>query len=137
LIRLQPGQIINLVELNKDIDAIKGLYGSRGYMATRIVATPETNDADSTAKYVVQFHEGDIYKMGDLDIRGLDSHNTERIAAAWKLRPGDTYDGQYPKKFTQEAMNLLSGDDWNVAVHETVEDKDKTVDVSLHFERKP
>jgi hypothetical protein len=75
--------------------------------------------------------------MGDLDIRGLDSHNTERIAAAWKLRPGDTYDAQYPKNFTQEAMNLLSGEDWNIVVHETVEDKDKTVDVSLHFERRP
>ena len=137
LIHLQPGQIIDAVQLNKDMEAIKGLYGSRGYMATRIVATPETNDADSTAKYVLQFQEGDIYKMGDLDIRGLDSHYTERIAAAWKLRPGDTYDGQYPKKFTQDAMSLLPGDDWNIVVHETVEDKDKTVDVSLHFERKP
>ena len=137
LMQLQPGQLANAVQLNKDIEAIKGLYGSRGYMATRIVATPETNDADSTAKYVLQFQEGDIYKMGDLDIRGLDSYHTERIAAAWKLRPGDTYDGQYPKKFTPEAMNLLSGDDWNIVVHETVEDKDKTVDVSLHFERKP
>ena len=137
LIHLQPGQIINAVQLNKDMEALKGLYGSRGYMATRIVATPETNDADSTAKYMLQFQEGDIYKMGDLDIRGLDSHNTERISAAWKLRPGDTYDGQYPNKFAQDAMSLLSGDDWNIVVHETVEDKDKTVDVSLHFERKP
>jgi outer membrane protein assembly factor BamA len=135
-IRLRPGQLANAVQLNKDIETLRRLYGSRGYMATRIVATPETNDADSTAKYVLQFQEGGIYKMGDLDIRGLDSRTTERMVTAWKLMQGDTYDAEYPKKFTEEALGLLSGDDWNIVVHETVEEKDKTVDVSLHFEHK-
>jgi outer membrane protein assembly factor BamA len=136
LIHLKSGEVANSVELNKDIETLKGLYGSRGYMATRVVATPETSDADSTVKYVLQLQEGDIYKMGDLDIRGLDSRATERMAAVWKLRPGDTYDSRYPKKFTEDATSLLPGDDWNIVVHETVEDKDKTVDVSLHFEHK-
>ncbi len=136
LIRLQPGQPVNAVQLNKDIDAIKQLYGSHGYMATRIEAAPEMNDSDSTAKYVLRIQEGDIYKMGDLDIRGLDSRTTDRMAAAWKIRAGDPYDGQYAKQFTESAVNLLAGEDWNIVVHESVEEKDKTVDVSLHFERK-
>jgi hypothetical protein len=32
--------------------------------------------------------------------------------------------------------SLLPGEDWNIAVHESIEEKDKVVDVSLHFERK-
>ena len=94
------------------------------------------NDADPTVKYLFQFQEGDIYKMGDLEVRGLDSKATERMALAWKLREGDTYDAQYPKKFIETAFSLLPGEDWNIAVHESVEEKDKVVDVSLHFERK-
>jgi outer membrane protein assembly factor BamA len=136
LIRLQPGQPADAVKLDSDLEGIKRLYGSRGYMAARIVATPEMNDADSTVRYVVQVQEGDIYKMGDLEVRGLDSVITQRMVAAWKLREGDTYDAQYPKKFTESALTLLPGEDWNIVVHESVEDKDKTVDVSLHFERK-
>jgi outer membrane protein insertion porin family len=137
LTHLQPGEFVNAVQLNKDIDGIKRLYGSRGYMATRIEATPELNDAESTAKYALQIQEGDIYKMGDLDIRGLDSRATERMAAAWKLRGGDTYNSQYPKDFTRSAISLLPGEDeWDIVVHETVEEKDKTVDISLHFEHK-
>ena len=136
LIHLQPGQPVNAVQLNKDIDAIKQLYGSHGYMATQILATPEMNDTDFTAKYALRIQEGDIYKMGDLDIRGLDSRTTERMAAAWKIRAGDPYDGQYAKQFTESAVNLLAGEDWNIVVHESIEEKDKTVDVSLHFERK-
>jgi outer membrane protein assembly factor BamA len=136
MIQLQPGQPANAVKLDKDLEAIKQLYGSRGYMTTRITPTPEMNDSDATVRYLFQFQEGDIYKMGDLEVRGLDSRTTERMALAWKLREGDTYDAQYPKKFVATAYSLLSGDDWNIAVHESIEDKDKTVDVSLHFERK-
>ena len=136
LIHLQPGQPANAVKLNKDIEAIKQLYGSRGYMAARIITIPEMNDADSTVRYMFQFQEGSIYKMGDLEVRGLDSVITQRVVAAWKLREGDTYDAQYPKKFMESANGLLPGEDWNITVHESVEDKDKVVDVSLHFEHK-
>jgi outer membrane protein assembly factor BamA len=136
MIQLQPGQPANAVKLDKDVEAIKQLYGSRGYMAARVVTTPEMNDIDATVKYLLQFQEGDVYKMGDLEVRGLDSKTTERMAVAWKLREGDTYDAQYPKKFVEAAFSLLPGEDWNIAVHESIEEKDKVVDVSLHFERK-
>ena len=137
LIHLQPGQPANAVEVASDVEAMKKLYGTRGYMAAHIQATPEMNDADSTVKYVFQFDEGGIYKMGDLEIRGLDSKATERMGAAWKLHGGDTYDSGYPQRFVDAAPGLLGGgDQWEIVVHESVEDKDKTVDVSLHFEVK-
>jgi outer membrane protein assembly factor BamA len=136
LIRLQPGQPANAVKLEKDLEEIKRLYGSRGYMAARIASTPELNETDTTAKYLFQVQEGDVYKMGDLEVRGLDSKTTERMATAWKLREGDTYDAQYPNKFLETAFSMLPGDEWNLTVHESVEEKEKVVDVSLHFERK-
>ena len=135
-IHLETGQPANAVRLDKDIEAIKQLYGSRGYMAARIVTTPEMNDADATVKYAFQLQEGSVYKMGDLEIRGLDSVITQRMVAAWKLREGDTYDAQYPKRFMASATGLLPGEDWTIAIHESVEDKEKVVDVSLHFEHK-
>jgi hypothetical protein len=61
---------------------------------------------------------------------------TQRMVSAWKLREGDTYDAQYPKRFMASATGLLPGEDWTIAIHESVEDKEKVVDVSLHFEHK-
>ena len=94
------------------------------------------NDTDPLSKYVFQIQEGDIYKMGDLEVRGLDSKTTERMATAWKLREGDTYDAQYPNQFLESAFSMLPARTWNITVHESVEEKEKMVDVSLHFERK-
>jgi outer membrane protein assembly factor BamA len=136
MIHLPPGQPVNAVKLNQDLAEIKQLYGSRGYMASRITATPETNDTDATVKYLLQFQEGDVYKMGELEIRGLDSVITQRVAAAWKLREGDTYDAQYAKKFIASAPSLPPGEDWSITIHESIEEKDKVVDVSLHFKRR-
>ena len=92
LIHLQPGEPANAVQADQDVEDLKKLYGTRGYMGVQIHPTPETNDADSTVKYVFKFQEGSIYKMGDLEVRGLDSKATERIVAAWRLLPGQTYD---------------------------------------------
>jgi outer membrane protein assembly factor BamA len=86
---------------------------------------------------VLLIREGDVYTMGDLEIRGLDSHTTARLEDDWKLRGGDTYDSSYPKKFLEQVnkeISLLG--DWNTSVRESVNAEEKTVDVSLRFDPK-
>lgn len=134
LIHLQPGQTADALQTDEDVDALKKLYGTRGYMGIRIHPAPEVNDADSAVKYVFQFEEGSIYKMGDLEVRGLDSKATERIGADWRLLPGQTYDSGYPRQFLNSIADRFPADQWKITVHETPDDQDKTVDVSLHFE---
>jgi outer membrane protein assembly factor BamA len=135
LIHMQPNQPVNAVQLDTDIDAMKKLYGTRGYMAASIQPDPEINDADSTVKYVLRMQEGDVYSMGDVEIRGLDSRMTARLQDDWKLRAGDPYDSSYPKNFLDQAdkeISLLT--DWNASVRESLNPEEKTVDVTLRFD---
>jgi outer membrane protein insertion porin family len=134
LIHLQPGQTANAVQIDQDVDALKKLYGTRGYMGVQIQPALETNDADSTVKYVFEFKEGSIYKMGDLEVRGLDSKATERIGTDWKLLPGQTYNSDYPAQFLASIAGTFPADQWKITLHETPEDQDKVVDVSLRFD---
>ncbi len=134
LIHLQPGQIVNAVQTDQDVEALKKLYGARGYMGVQVHPTPEMNAADSTVKYLFQFEEGSIYKMGDLEVRGLDSKAAERTLAAWRLLPGQTYDSGYPRLFLDSIIRQFPADQWKITVHETPEDHDKVVDVSLRFD---
>jgi outer membrane protein assembly factor BamA len=122
------------VQADQDVEALKKLYGTRGYMGVQIHPAAEMNDADSTAKYVFQFQEGSLYKMGDLEIRGLDSKATERMVAAWRLLPGQTYDSGYAKLFLDSIIALYPAEQWKLTVRETAEDQDKIVDVSLRFD---
>jgi outer membrane protein assembly factor BamA len=134
MIHAQLNQPANAVQLESDIEAMKKLYGTRGYMAASIRADREMDDATSTVKYVLQIHEGDLYAMGDLEIRGLDSLSTARLQGAWKLQGGDPYDASYAQRFVDQADKVipLTGD-WDASVHDSLNQADKTVDVTLRF----
>ena len=137
LIHQPIGKPANAVQLDADVEAIKKLYGSRGYMEASVKAPPEIDDAQATVKYQLEIHEGDVYKMGDLDIQGLDSRTTPRLVEEWKLTGNDPYDSAYLKQFVQQALKEVEQTgDWKVAIHETINQKDKTVDVTLRFDPK-
>jgi len=138
LIHAPLDQPANAVQLDSDIETMKKLYGTRGYMAARIQPDPEIDDANSTVKYLLKIDEGDVYSMGDLEIRGLDSRTTARLQDEWKLRGGDPYDSGYPKKFLEQADKELSLlDDWKPSVRESLDPDEKTVDVTVRFDPKP
>jgi outer membrane protein assembly factor BamA len=136
IIHQQLGQPANAVQLENDLAAIKKLYGTRGYMAASTQALAETDDAQSTVKYLLQIQEGGVFQMGDLDIRGVDKRAMGRLFTDWKLLAGDTYDSSYPPRFLKEAASDFLGE-WNITINESLNDKDKTVDVTLRFESKP
>jgi outer membrane protein assembly factor BamA len=137
LMHAQLNQLANAVQLDSDIEAMKKLYGTRGYMAVNIQSLPEMDDANSTVRYVLRVREGEVYSMGDLEIRGLDSHTTARLEDGWTLRGGDPYDSSYPKRFlAQEDKEIGILADWNVSVRESLNRDDKTVDVTLRFDPK-
>lgn len=135
LLRLTAGQIADSVKLDQDIQAIRELYGTKGYMGLKVNPVPEFDDTLGAVKFLLEFNEGDVYKMGDLDIRGLDSRTTDRLKEAWKIRGGDPYDSSYPKEFVKEAMKELSlMGNWVSHYRQSVNEKDKTVDVSIRFD---
>ncbi len=137
LIHLKPGEPADAVQLQDDFLAIKKLYGTKGYMAAELQPTPQFDEAQSTVNYLIEVREGDVFKMGELTIEGLDKQTTARLEDDWKLRGGDPYDSSYPHRFlTENTVELKGMGGWNETIHETLDDKDKIVDVSIRYDPK-
>jgi outer membrane protein assembly factor BamA len=138
LIHLQSGQPANAVQLQDDILAIKKLYGTKGYMEVAIDPVPQMDDTRSTVKYQIEIREGGVFKMGELIIEGLDTQTTARLVEDWRLRGGDPYDSSYPSRFLEDTAQDLKGmGGWNTTIHESVDNKDKVVDITLRYDPKP
>ncbi len=136
LLHLTPGQPADAVRLAHDLDNISKLYRSRGYMVVQIQPDAQFDDAKSTVHYDLNVVEGGLYKMGELEVNGLDTQSKARMVAAWALREGEPYNAEYPKKFLDDTRQLLPrGVPWAVSVHETPDEKDKTVDVEIRFKQ--
>jgi outer membrane protein insertion porin family len=136
LLHLPTGQPADAVRLLSDIENVGKLYRSRGYMMVQIKQNAQFDDDKSTVHYDLNVVEGDLYKMGELEILGLDTQATARMRAAWTLREGQPYNADYPKRFLADTGQLLPrGVHWEITTHATPDAKDKTVDVEIHFKQ--
>jgi len=107
---VKAGETANAIQLEKDLEAVKQLYGTRGYVAASVSVEEKPDDSRPTVQYLVRISEGDVYRMGDLKIHGLDSNATARLENDWTLRPGDVYDSSYPGRFVEQAYKEIG--DW-------------------------
>jgi len=136
LIHLPLGQPVDAVRLLRDLENVGKLYRSRGYMTVQIKPDARLDDEKSTVHYDLNIVEGDLYKMGELEIVGLDTQAKARMQAAWHLREGQPYNADYPKKFVDDTGQLLPrAVRWAVSIHESLDAKDKTVDVEIRFKQ--
>ncbi len=137
LLHVKLGQPADTVRLEDDLRTVQELYASRGHVTASIKANAEFDDAAGTVAYQLVVDEGPVYRMGELEFRGIDNNLTARLRAAWKLRPGDVYDASYLKQFLPQARKLLPANlDWEVSPHVTALSRDKTVDVDLQYTAK-
>lgn len=132
---IHAGDVANAVELNKGLEAVHQILGTRGYMDAVVKGELKTDDVRSLATYLISIVEGDVYKMGELEIRGLGLETTTRLRNQWTLQSGDPYDASYVGRFVQQAYQLVGN--WQARVHESIDPRDKTVDVTLRFEPAP
>jgi len=136
LLHLPPGQPADAVRLVRDLENVSKHYRSRGYMMVQIKPDAQFDDDKSTVHYDLNIVEGDLYKMGELEIAGLDTQAKARMLAAWTLREGQPYNADYPSKFLDDTRQLVPrGVQWAVSIHETPDAKDKTVDVEIRFKQ--
>jgi outer membrane protein assembly factor BamA len=137
LLHARTGQTANTIQLGNDLREVKLLYGSRGYILAAIKVNAEFDDVVGGVTYHLAVQEGALYRMGELQFRGLDNNLTARLRAAWKIRPGEVYDATYLKQFLPQARKLLPPTlDWEVDPHVTAIARDKTVDVDLQYTAK-
>jgi outer membrane protein assembly factor BamA len=122
------------VRLKDDEQKLNRLYRSRGYMTAEIKTEAQLDDEKSTVHYDMNITEGDLYKMGELEIIGVDTPSKDRLNDAWKLREGQPYDADYVHKFLEDVARLLPrGLQYSVSINEQLDKKEKLVDLTIHF----
>jgi outer membrane protein assembly factor BamA len=135
LIHMPAGEPANAVRLTNDLASVRKLYRGRGYMEAQVTPVAAIDDEKGTVHFDLNVVEGDQYKMGELEIVGLDTQATAHLQNAWTLHEGEPYNADYAKKFLEETNRLFpAGVPWAVSIHEAVNAKEKTVDVTVRFQ---
>ncbi len=122
------------LRVTSDAKSLVKLYHSRGYMTAEVKPAAQLDDEKATVHYDVNITEGDLYKMGELEIIGVDTPSKDRLNEAWTMREGQPYNADYTRKFLDDAARLLPrGLQFSASIDEQLDKKDKLVDVTIHF----
>ena len=133
-VHLKPEEPVNATQLTDDLDTVKKLYGTKGYLLARVDPAPQMDDAQATVRYQLTVTEGDQYRMGDLELDGLDADATKKMQAQWQLKKGDPFDDSYlPRFFKIMYRDVGLRRPYSVVPRKTVNPQDKIVNVALHF----
>jgi outer membrane protein assembly factor BamA len=134
LVHLKTGEPPNAVQLQHDLEAVRKLYGTIGYLSVDVRENPTFDDTKGTVAYTIAVAEGDVFHMGDLQVDGIDAVTADKLAAQWQLKRGDIYDDSYLRRFFQVTYHDVSlSRSYSVVPKQTINREGKTVNVALHF----
>jgi len=106
---MKSGEVANSVKFDKGLHEIGKRYAAHGYFEVELRPQPEFDEAQRRVAYNILIKEGPQYRMGNLIIKGLSEAEASSLQAAWKLRPGDFYDGKYFDVFFKRDARLELG----------------------------
>ena len=101
-----PGLTYSQYYLAKDIESIRNYYEERGYMDARIVPDVKLNRDTGKVDVAYQIHEGDLYFVEKVVVRGNTKTRDIVIRRELRIRPGERFDGEKIKKSKERLENL-------------------------------
>ena len=130
-ITLKTGSPVDALQLDRDLAQVRKLYGKFGREAVSIKPVPAF--ANDTVSYAFQVTEGDLYRMGKLEIQGVEPEQAHKLEQIWKLAEGQPYDATYVHQFIADTVVKVPGHKWAWKMFEQIDDPQKTVNVRLQI----
>lgn len=137
VIKMKAGQTASVPKFRQDLDAVRRLYGRKGYLGVKLEFTPALA-TDGTAMFKVRLDEGSQYRAGKLEVRGLPPALIAKMSEDWEIKAGDVYDAGYPQIYmaTKFGKFIPQPTRWEWHNREVIHDDTQTVDLYIEVEVK-
>ena len=103
-LNMKPAEVANGLKFDKGLEAVRKLYGRKGYLQLGVKPTAVFDDAASKVAFRMEVKEGPQYRMGNLIVKGLPDNQTNYLRGKWEMLKGDVYDAGYAEEFFKNAF---------------------------------
>jgi outer membrane protein insertion porin family len=136
--RLKTGDVANFDAVKAAMERIRSRFHRDGYMRAETRVDRSVNDETKTVDLVIHAVPGPQFRMGKLEIQGLDIESEPAVRKLWSMKEGKPYNGEYPRMFLDRIQqdgyfdNLRS-----TRFEQHINEDARTVDVTLYFQGGP
>ena len=130
----KKGDIANFDSVGEGLDRIRVALTHAGYLNAKTSTSRAIDDAKKTVDVTVAVDAGQMFKMGKLEIQGLDLVAEAEVRKIWTLKEAGPFDPDYPDFFLKRLRDEGMFDNLGATQAEAKRhEKDRTVDVTLTF----
>lgn len=126
---LSPGAVFNKEILKKDIEEMTGLYTQNGYALANIYPDISSDDAARLVKLTYRIEEGDIYRIGKVEVTGNTKTRDKVVRREFRLDEGDIFNSALLKRSYERINNLNFFESVDLAPKPRAEEK--VIDVEI------
>lgn len=131
---LKPETRADFSQVKAAQEALRKRYQKAGYMDATTTVDRHIDDKAKTVDLTLRIEPGPRYRMGKLEIRGLDVTSEPAIRQLWGMKTDAPYDSTYPAVFLDRIkeegyLDNLRSTRFTHEVHPEA----RTVDVTLYF----
>ncbi len=130
-----PGAVFSRKVLRKDIAALTDMYSEKGYALVVVNPDMAPDEAAKEAKITYRIDEGDIYKIGRIEISGNIKTRDKVIRREVRLDEGDTFNSALIKRSYERIANLNFFE--SVDLQQKPRQDEKLVDMDIKVKEKP
>jgi len=105
-LKIASGQIFNRSALRTDIDSILDLYMEKGYARSEVNPLIDVNEKEKLANITLSVIEGEIFRIGRVEISGNTKTRDNVIRREMRLDEGDIFNKKLLKRSFQRINNL-------------------------------
>ncbi len=135
---IRKDDIANFDDIKEGLDRIYARYRNKGYLKVSGRIDRDVHDKEHTVDVAITVEPGPQYSMGKLEIVGLDLTSEPAIRKIWALKLGAPFQPDYPDSFLNNIREEGLFDNLGKTTSDTrIDDKSRTVDVTLHFAGAP
>jgi outer membrane protein insertion porin family len=133
-IESKPGRVFSRKGLRDDIDRIIDLYMERGYARADINPLIRVDEEDSSVDVTLSITEGDIFRIGRIEITGNTKTRDKVIRREVRLDEGDIFNSKLLRRSYQRINNLDYFETVNITPVPRV--KEKLIDLNIKVKEK-
>lgn len=133
-IKSKTGNVFSRKGLKDDIDRIIDLYTERGYARVDVDPRIDVDDQKRVLNATLYISEGDIYKIGRIEITGNTKTRDKVIRREVRLDEGDIFNSKLLRRSYQRINNLDYFESVNITPVPRV--KEKLIDLNVNVKEK-
>ena len=133
-LKIVSGQIFSRSALRTDIDNVLDLYMEKGYALCDVNPLVDVNELEKTANITFSVTEGDIFRIGMIEISGNAKTRDKVIRREIRLDEGDIFNKKLLKRSFQRINNLNFFENVDIAPYP--HPAEKLVDLKVNVKEK-